>query len=272
MNAPPPIPAKPLPATRPRPWLGFVLDGLIAIVVLIATVLIGTMAWGFFAAVRIGMHDPQAAADPNALTRALGEPPVVMMMLVSSLGMLLAALVVYLWRRRATPAERSASRAAATQPRTWIEAIGLGIALSIGSALLMSALEQAGHTPNPTNLEFLEAILAYSPALLVLVAVVIAPISEELLFRRCLFGRLWAVGKPGAGMIASSLLFAFSHEVPGTTDSPWAMTLVLLLFYTAMGASLAWIYRRTGTLWAPIATHATNNLIGCAMMIAGYGS
>lgn len=122
MNAPPPIPAKPLPATRPRPWLGFVLDGLIAIVVLIATVLIGTMAWGFFAAVRIGMHDPQAAADPNALTRALGEPPVVMMMLVSSLGMLLAALVVYLGagaplRPSAVPrARRPPSRGRGSRP------------------------------------------------------------------------------------------------------------------------------------------------------------
>ena len=46
---------------------------------------------------------------------------------------------------------------------------------------------------------------------------------------------------------------------------------ILLLFYAGMGMCLAWIYRRSGTLWAPIATHATNNLIGCGLMIAGYG-
>ena len=135
----------------------------------------------------------------------------------------------------------------------------------------MWVLQQFGHTANPTNVAMLEAILAYSPALLLLIAVVIAPLSEELLFRRGLFGRLWAAGKPGAGMVASSLLFAFAHEVPGTTDSPWAMTTILLLFYAGMGMCLAWIYRRSGTLWAPIATHATNNLIGCGLMIAGYG-
>ena len=69
----------------------------------------------------------------------------------------------------------------------------------------MWVLQLFGHTANPTNVAMLESIMAYSPALLLLVAVVIAPISEELLFRRALFGRLWAAGKPGAGMVASRI-------------------------------------------------------------------
>ncbi len=275
MNTPPPVPAASpsVPAAIPpkRPWPGFILDAVISTGVLLITVLGGTMVWAVFKAVQVGMQNPSAAADPDALTKGIGEPSAVLLMLISALGMLLAALTVYFWRRRATPAERQASRAAAAKPRTWIEAIGLGVGLFLLSTALMWSLERIGHLPNPSNMALLEAVLAYSPALLLLVTVVVAPLSEELLFRRVLFGRLWAAGKPGAGMIASSVLFAFAHEVPGTTGTPWSMTLILLLFYAGMGMSLAWIYRRTGTLWAPIATHATNNLLACGMMIWGYG-
>ncbi len=274
MTTPPPVPAVPsTPSTAPpkSPWPGFIIDALISIAVLIVTVLGGMVVWGVFKAVQIGMQNPQASANPDALAKSIGEPSGVVLMLISALGMALAALTVYFWRRRATPAERRVSRAAAAKPRTWIEAIALGVGLFLASTALMWSLERIGHLPNPSNMALLEAVLAYSPALLLLTAVVVAPLSEELLFRRVLFGRLWVAGKPGAGMIASSVLFAFAHEVPGTTGAPWSMTLILLLFYTGMGMSLAWIYRRTGTLWAPIVTHAVNNLLACGMMIAGYG-
>ena len=275
MNTPPTAPPvtpemTPLAVQPERPWVGFVVDFFIAVGVMIATVFAGMVAWGFFKAVQLGMQNPDAAANTDALSKAVGEPSGAVMMIVSSLGMALGALAVYFWRRRATPQEKQVSRAAAAQPRTWFEAIGLGLGLFLASSALMWGLEKIGHVPNPTNMEMLQAVLAYSPALLVVVAVVMAPLSEELLFRRGFFGRFWAARKPVTGMIASSALFAFAHEVPGTTDSPWAMTLILLLFYAGMGACLAWIYRRTGTLWAPIATHATNNLLGIGMMIAGY--
>lgn len=272
LPVPPPLPTPTITAPAKSPWPGFIIDALISIAVLIITVFGGMVIWGIFKAVQVGMQHPQAAADPNVLAKSIGEPSGVVLMLVSALGMALAALTVYFWRRRATPEERRISRAAAAKPRTWIEAIALGVGLFLTSTALMWSLERIGHLPNPSNMVLLEAVMTYSPALLLLVAVVIAPLSEELLFRRVLFGRLWAAGKPGAGMIASSVLFAFAHEVPGTSGAPWSMTLILLLFYAGMGMSLAWIYRRTGTLWAPIATHATNNLLACGMMIAGYGS
>lgn len=273
MNASPPVPSQAvsvMPPASPRPWLGFVVDFIIAMAILFGVVMAGVVGWGVVQGIRVGAQNPGAAANPDALARSIGEPGVALMMGISSLGMLLAGVLTYYWRRRATSAERQQSRAAAAQVRTWVEAIGLGVALFVAGTALMWMLERAGHAPNPSNMKMLEALLAYSPALLLLVGVVIAPLSEELLFRRVLFGRLWAAGKPAAGMLASSVLFAFAHELPGTTASPWAMTLILLLFYAAMGACLAWIYRRTGTLWAPIATHATNNLLGCGMMLAGY--
>ena len=34
-----------------------------------------------------------------------------------------------------------------------------------------------------------------------------------------------------------------------------------------MGAAFAWLYQRTGTLWAPIAAHALNNAIALAALV-----
>ncbi len=258
---PPPVPAR-------RPWVGFVVDCLLAGLLLLAFTFAGMLGWMVLSAVM----DPPAAADPAAITaRMESVMGIVPMLVVGSLAMLATAWVLYLLRRRATPDERAVSRHAATQARTWIEATGLGVVLfAIGTAL-MWGLDAIGYQPEASNTRMLEEALAFSPWLLLGIAVLVAPLSEELLFRRVLFGRLWAAGAPLKGMIASGLLFGLMHEIPAFGSGAVA-TLILLVFYTLMGIAMAWIYRRLRTLWAPILTHATNNLLGCLAMIAGYGS
>ncbi|MBM7093286.1 CPBP family intramembrane metalloprotease, partial [Streptomyces sp. S12] len=100
-------------------------------------------------------------------------------------------------------------------------------------------------------------------------AVLIAPAYEELLFRRVLFGRLWAAGRPWLGLVLSSIAFALVHEPPGLgTGRGWGV-LVLWSVYATMGAIFAWIYRRTGSLWTPYLAHAGNNLVACLALMAG---
>ena len=43
----------------------------------------------------------------------------------------------------------------------------------------------------------------------------------------------------------------------------------LLAVYAFMGGVFAWLYWRTGTLWAPIAAHALNNAL--ALLVHGFG-
>lgn len=81
-----------------------------------------------------------------------------------------------------------------------------------------------------------------------LVAVVAAPVTEELLFRGCLYGILRGWAGRAAAVVGTSILFALIHghapSLPG-------------LFVLAV--ALALVYERTGSLWAPIALHATFN-------------
>ena len=81
-------------------------------------------------------------------------------------------------------------------------------------------------------------------SLMVIAAVVAAPLCEEIVFR----GYLYAVAKrfagPWAAGICSALVFAAAHG---------SLSALLPLFI--FGCVLAFIYEKTGSLWAPIATH-----------------
>lgn len=264
-----------LPPAQPgsgRPWPGFVLDILITTVMVVLVTFVGMAAWGVLRAAQLAALGGPNTTDPDALAKAIGEPGMVTLLVVGSVSMLVAAVIVYFWRRRATGAEKTTSWARARQPRVWMQSIALGAGLFAFATALTMALEKLGYAPTPTNQQMLEQALAFSPWLLLGIAVIAAPVSEELLFRRVLFGRFWAAGKPVMGMVVTGLLFGLMHEIPGTGGQPWLPTAILLAFYTAMGVSMAWVYRRTGTLLAPILTHATNNLLACLLMISGYGS
>lgn len=82
------------------------------------------------------------------------------------------------------------------------------------------------------------------------VAVVAAPVTEELIFRGCLYGvaRTW-IGRVPA-IFLTSILFALIHwhapSLPGLT---------------LIGLALVLVYERCGSLWAPVAMHAAFNAL-----------
>lgn len=122
----------------------------------------------------------------------------------------------------------------------------------------------------PSNQALIEAVGVEFPVALLVFVVLLAPAYEELLFRRVLFGRLWAAGRPLLGLVLSSVLFACMHEMPGLGGSGPLAGALLWGCYAAMGALFAWVYWRTGTLWAAVGAHAVNNAIAGALLLAGH--
>ena len=91
----------------------------------------------------------------------------------------------------------------------------------------------------------------------ILVAVVMAPLFEEIVFRGFLFrglanswGWVW-------GALASAAIFGAAH-----------LQLDVFLPLAALGFVLAWAYHRTGSLWTCITMHAIFNRIA----VAGLGA
>lgn len=82
------------------------------------------------------------------------------------------------------------------------------------------------------------------------IAAIAAPLTEELLFRGCLYGFLRQSTGRATALAISSVLFALIHAHPATTPA-------LAVF--AVG--LALLYEYTGSLWAPIAVHSAFNML-----------
>ena len=110
--------------------------------------------------------------------------------LLSLIGSLLAGIVLWAWRRATLP-----SPTARATPADWglaiLAAVGLQ-ALAIAYGLMASAL---GRDSVGSNIGPVLAAYDAAPVLTLLFAVVVAPLGEELVFRRVLLHRF----APGTG-------------------------------------------------------------------------
>ena len=154
-------------------------------------------------------------------------------------------------------------------PRSFVEttkAVLLATAvLIVGSMLITQIVELLG-----LRVEEQESIVeltkpvggSINPAVFILapMAVLAAPLFEELLFRGLYFRRL--LGKVGAlpAFVASSIAFAAIHGNPSGVP-------VYLLQAVIFGG----VYRYTGRISAAIAVHFLNNAITLAVLVSGLG-
>lgn len=243
----------------------FALDVLLAITLSFSTLMAGLFGWAVWRGIQLAQ---QAGGTPDAqvVQAQLGTPPVLFLIVMTLISTGGTALVLYAWRRRATPEERRESFAQLRRHRTWAWALLAGLATFVFSSLMSAGGRALGLDLEPSNLDLIKDGFARYPVFLALFAVMLAPLYEELLFRRVLFGRLWQAGWPVLGLVLSSLVFALVHELPGLNGKPASSTLFLIVVYAGMGGIFAWVYRRTGTLWAPIAAHILNNAIALAVL------
>ncbi|PPU15508.1 CPBP family intramembrane glutamic endopeptidase [Xanthomonas arboricola] len=267
--SPRPVPT-PAAGTAPLlpPLLGFGIDVLIATGLLLSLSVAGFALWGVFR----GVSAVQAAKaqgltlSSSEIMATIGQPGVLVQLLTALVSTASPALLLYYWRRRATADEHRASRAAARRASTWGWTALIAVGVFLLSNLVSVGASALGIKPVPTNLPLMEEAIKQWPLALVVFAVAIAPAYEELLFRRVLFGRLLAAGRPWLGIALSSAIFALVHEVPGVSGNGPAAIAQLWLVYGGMGAAFAWLYWRTGTLWAPIVAHGVNNATALAAL------
>ncbi len=267
----PPSPAPRGAAGRPPlppVLLGFSIDLLIAVGLLLSLSVAGFAIWGAIRGIGYAQTAKAQGLTPSAaeVMAAIGQPGVMVQLLTALVSTATPAVVLYFWRRRATSVEQADSRAATRRASTWGWTALIAAAVFVLSNLVSVAASALGIKPVPTNLPLMEEAIQQWPLALTLFAMVIAPAYEELLFRRVLFGRLLAAGRPWLGIVLSGALFALVHEVPGISGNGPAAIAQLWLVYGSMGAAFAWLYWRTGTLWAPIAAHGINNATALAAL------
>ena len=95
-----------------------------------------------------------------------------------------------------------------------------------------------------------------------MLAVLIAPVAEEVLFRGVLYPSIKQSGFPRTALWVTSLLFATMHFN--------ALSFVPLTVFSLV---LIFLYEKTGSLWASITAHSLFNFTNflCATLSAGAG-
>ncbi|UOY91570.1 CPBP family intramembrane metalloprotease [Ectobacillus sp. JY-23] len=127
----------------------------------------------------------------------------------------------------------------------------LGVFLAYTAQIVAATIEMnlLGIEPGSDNTKALVEIAELTPWFIIVTSI-IAPILEEIVFRKILFGALYKRFNFFIAAIISSLIFAavhgeFSH----------------LLIYTAMGLVFAFLYAHTKRIIVPIAAHVMMNTI-----------
>lgn len=97
-------------------------------------------------------------------------------------------------------------------------------------------------------------------------AVVLVPAAEELLFRGLLFDAL-RQKSPAAGWIVSAAAFSAVHILGYAGSYDFLSFCLAFVQYLPAGLCLAWAYRASGTIFAPILMHTIINLIGVLILL-----
>ncbi len=165
---------------------------------------------------------------------------------------LLFAMVwgVAIWLRGGTPSELGFNRFSVLSGA--IQAIIWWIVIRAVTALYVITLQRFGISPSTAQAErvmrlFGRGFLGLVFALLV--AVVIAPFVEELLFRGFVYSAFRQSIGVGWAIFVDVIIFALVH-----------FDLFLFVPLAVIGFVLAWLYERSYSLGPPIFLHALNNL------------
>ncbi|CAM3656451.1 CPBP family intramembrane glutamic endopeptidase [Erysipelothrix urinaevulpis] len=142
--------------------------------------------------------------------------------------------------------------------------IGIYIAnLSVG--LLIQFL---GGGATSGNQETLEVGFGQFPVLFSFMAVVFAPIVEEIVFRGVLYQELRSEKSYILPTIVSSLSFGLLHTLPVFMMSGNPYEFLFLISYSLMGFFMVKAYERSGSIWTSIGLHFLNNGIATLVMLS----
>ena len=137
--------------------------------------------------------------------------------------------------------------------------VGGFVAALTGAGLLGVLQEQLFEievTEQEAILDLVENGSTFDLVLLTISAVVLAPMTEELLFRHMFFRRLRHSAGATLAWILPALAFSLFHfNLPG------------LAIYVWLGLVFAAAYLFSGRLWVAMAVHGTYNAVGVALLL-----
>lgn len=135
-----------------------------------------------------------------------------------------------------------------------------GFVVALTGAGLLGAIQEQLFSVEVTEQEAIMKLVEEGDTmdwvLLTISAVILAPLSEELLFRHMFFRRLLHGAGPTLAWVLPALAFSLFHFNPSG-----------LVIYVWLGLVFAAAYLFSGRLWVAMAVHATYNGAGVALLL-----
>jgi len=146
-------------------------------------------------------------------------------------------------------------------------AISTGYLLSLLLSFLVSSLMLwlfGDEAANPNN-ELVLEMADMNPQGILGLVVFLAPVVEEVLFRGVIFGALRNKSRFLAFAV-SILAFGIYHVWQlALAEMDWQV-LLFALEYLPLGFAFAWVYEKSGSIWAPIFLHMLNNALALFLL------
>lgn len=145
---------------------------------------------------------------------------------------------------------------------TFLMALGIDYLLSMAMGIVLVGLGLTGTAPNNTAVEELSQVNSGATRAM---AVFIAPIVEECLFRGVVFGSIREKSRVGA-YAASAVLFSVYHVWQyALVYADWGM-LVYAIQYIPVSIALCLCYDKSRSIWTPIFFHMMVNAASFALL------
>ena len=156
------------------------------------------------------------------------------------------------------------------EPRD-VRYIVLGLIIQLALALLFLPLAELLFPDGRPPQQVAEAIADAGGSTLlkvslILAAVILAPVTEELIYRGVLLKALANRSKRLA-IVTTAAVFAAVHVIGLDTERIWASAAVVLPPIFALGVILAWVTLRTGRLGPAIFLHSGWNLLAAFVLL-----
>lgn len=133
-----------------------------------------------------------------------------------------------------------------------------GVFLAYFGQFIASLIEinLLGITQNSANTQMIIEVTRAAPIFMIIPAL-IAPIVEEIIFRKIIFGTLYKKVNFFLAAIISALVFGIIHGEPEH-----------ILIYSSMGFVFAYLYVKTKRIIVPIIVHMTLNTISVVIQLS----
>jgi membrane protease YdiL (CAAX protease family) len=188
----------------------------------------------------------------DAAARVLADPAALALVQAGAFGMVIA-LATRLHAPEGEPVRETLGLRPVNTAAAWV-ALAAGMALQLPLAELSNLVQEVW--PLPESMRARQAHLLAAPTPWAAIAataslVVVAPATEEMLFRGVLLRGIERRRGRGVALLASSLLFGLSHHA-----GPAAVA-----YATAAGLVLGAVALRTGSTFASMAVHGAINAV-----------